>query len=626
MRGQLCGQLWRQAKWVACACIGVFMLVWSNSAAAQAALAPVPLAGSVEPGEHSELDATVQAPFHAAPGARATQARTFIVRLAYPGGIGRTAESGDTGGTGRAAGSGDTAGAAGVGAVGSAGAAGSVGSAGALPAHMAHPVAWRLTLSGPGPQGAVRRQWSGRASVGARTVSLALPWDGRADADARGRRAQVADGLYQLRLLAVADPGTPQEAQVEQQWQILVQRGRSAAPRVPAFHTGLQQLPSLDGQADYRIAYANLHSQTRHSDGGAALDACRGAQEPQTAPFGPIDAYLYAQHHGLDVLLASEHNHMYDGSDGTNPLANPAEAKALYQTGLAEAAAYTAAHPGFLALYGMEWGVINKGGHLNLFNSDQLLGWEKNARGELLADVETPKGDYAALYALMRERGWLGQFNHPAYAGQFLVNGQPLGYTPDGDAAMVLCEVMNTSAFSTNEQETENRRSNYEAACNRALAAGYHVAFSSNQDNHCANWGAAYGNRTAVLVASPAAGTPLSRDSFLEALRARRVFATMDKHAQLLFTANGKLMGERFDNRGPLHLATSFSNSAGRQAAVVAIFHGVPGSNGSVTQISEQAELTVTPASGPHFYYARLTQDDGNIVWSAPVWVNQLPE
>lgn len=581
---------------MACACVGAVLFAWSSSAAAQAQ-------AGAEPKEHSELDATVQAPFRATAGARATQARTFIVRLDFPDG-GRL-----------------------------------------------HAVRWSLTLSGPGPQGAVLRRWSGTEQVGASGRSIRLPWDGRADADARERRALVPDGLYQLRLLAVADAGTPQGTheeqgeqgeqaaqveqaeQVEQRWQIQVQRERSAAPRVPAFQAGMQQLPSLEGQADYRIVHANLHSQTRHSDGGAALDACRGAQEPQTAPFGPIDAYRYAQQHGLDALLTSEHNHMYDGSDGTNSAAEPSEAKALYQTGLAEAAAYSAAHPGFLALYGMEWGVINKGGHLNILNSDQLLGWERNGRGELLADIDTPKGDYAALYSLMRTRGWLGQFNHPASAGQFLVNGQPLGFTADGDAAMVLCEVMNTSAFSTNDQETETRHSNYEAACNRALAAGYHVAFSSNQDNHCANWGAAYGNRTAVLVSSMPAGatgtaTPqaLTRDSFLEALRARRVFATMDKHAQLLFTANGKLMGERFDNRGPLHLATHFSNSAGREAAAVAIFHGVPGGNGSVTAIADQASVTVTPAPGPHFYYVRLTQDDGNLVWSAPVWVNQLPD
>lgn len=567
---------WRPpwVPWLAGA--GVLFITWSNTPAAQ------------EPKEHSELDATVVAPFRATRIESATQARTFLIRLAYPDG-GRS-----------------------------------------------HAVRWTLTLSGAGPQGAVLRRWSGTQQVGADSQSVTVLWDGRADADAdadadanantRARRVLVPDGLYALRLLAVAAAGTPQQAQVhvEQQWHIQVQRGRGTAARVPAFQAGLQQLPSLDGRIVYRIAYANLHSQTRHSDGGAALDACHGAQKPQTAPYGPTDAYAYAHKHGLDALLTSEHNHMYDGSDGTNARAKPAEAKALYQTGLAEAAAYTNAHPGFLALYGMEWGVINQGGHVNILNSEQLLGWERNASGELLADVETPKGDYAGLYALMRERGWLGQFNHPAQTGQFLVNGQPLGYTPDGDVAMVLCEVMNSSAFSSNDEETETRRSNYEAGCNRALAAGYHVAFSSNQDNHCANWGAAYGNRTAVLVASAAAGTPVTRDSFLAALRARRVFATMDKHAQLLFTANGRLMGERFDNHGPLHLATHFSNSAGRQAAAVAIFHGVPGGNGSVTPVSNQASITVTPAPGPHFYYARLTQDDGKLVWSAPVWVMQL--
>jgi hypothetical protein len=40
-------------------------------------------------------------------------------------------------------------------------------------------------------------------------------------------------------------------------------------------------------------------------------------------------------------------------------------------------------------VYGLEWGVIDKGGHLNIFNSDELLGWEKNADGALLADTET---------------------------------------------------------------------------------------------------------------------------------------------------------------------------------------------------------------------------------------------
>jgi hypothetical protein len=314
---------------------------------------------------------------------------------------------------------------------------------------------------------------------------------------------------------------------------------------------------------------------------------------------------------------------MYDGSDGTKADAGPAAAKALYQAGLRTARGFSEQHKDFLALYGMEWGVISNGGHLNIFNSDELLGWEKNGKGELLADTLSPRNDYGALYTLMRQRGWIGQFNHPSLKDQFKVNGVALAYTPDGDEAMALCEVMNTSAFSTRDKEDETRRSNFEAACNKLLEAGYHLAFSSNQDNHCANWGASYTNRTAVLLP---AGEALTRDSFVAALKARRVFATMDKESQLVLTANGRLMGERFDNRGPLQLSVQFANGAGRRAATVAIMEGVPGRNGVVTQLASEATVKVTPSPGPHFYYAKLTQDDGKVLWSAPVWIKQLDD
>ena len=191
----------------------------------------------------------------------------------------------------------------------------------------------------------------------------------------------------------------------------------------------------------------------------------------------------------------------------------------------------------------------------SILNSGDLLGWERNAAGGLLADIATPRNDYATLYALMRQRGWLGQFNHPR-ADQFAIDGKPLAWTPDGDAAMVLCEVMNSNAFSTRTDESEPRHGNYEAGCNKLLEAGYHVAFSSNQDNHCANWGASSGNRTGVLIER---GEPLSADTFLAALKARRVYATMDKNAELILTANGRMMGERFDNKGRLTLEVRYT-------------------------------------------------------------------
>jgi hypothetical protein len=491
-----------------------------------------------------------------------------------------------------------------------------------------HPLRWRLDLLAQHGD-TVLRQWRGEGMLGGAALDQTVTWRSGPG---------TPNGLYRLRLRASVDDGP----ETEQSWPVAVglaapapasssrlaamaapaasaQQPRSfaAAPARPA---AAAPASSLAAAAPYDIYLGNLHSQTNHSDGGGTLSHCTGAQAPQSAALGPTDAWKYAQQRGLNFLMTSEHNHMFDGSDGTNADADPEAVKALYQSGLSEANHWNQANPGFLAIYGQEWGVINHGGHLNILNSGELLGWERNAGGKLLADDDTPKGGYGTLYALMRERGWAGQFNHPQ-RDQFAIDGKALAWNADGDEVMLLCEVMNTNAFSTSTDESETRRSNFEASCNALLEAGYHVAFSTNQDNHCANWGASYGNRTGVLLPK---GKPLTPENFLEALRARRVYATMDKHAQLVLSANGRVMGERFSNQGKLTLQAGYASKTGRRAASLTIFEGVPGRNGTVTALSTRALTSLTPAPGEHFYYARVTQDDGNMLWSAPIWVTQL--
>jgi hypothetical protein len=507
-------------------------------------------------------------------------------------------------------------------------------------------VGWKLELLSP--TGAIVERWYGNEKLTSKAIRTKVFWSGT-----RADKKPLADGVYQVRLQA-AETDTPVTANltsnsiatekfvdkllsntssdvITQTWDIQV--GKQVAAKLPNFSALARASRDISGNnkaatatmapangLPYTIYYGNLHSQSNHSDGGGALTACTGAQNPQSAAFGPTDAYQYAYNKGLDFLMTSEHNHMYDGSDATNASANPVTAKNLYQSGLAAATSFNSSHPNFLGIYGMEWGVINNGGHLNILNSTELLGWESNSSGQLIADTQTVKGDYAALYTLMRQRGWIGQFNHPATTGQFQINGVPLAYSADGDQAMVLCEVLNTSAFSTNTTESETGRSQFESACNKALEAGYHIAFSTNQDNHCANWGASFTNRTGVLLAN---GTTLSNQTFMDALRARRVFASMDKNSQLILTANGRIMGERFSNSGSLTLNANFANTAGRGVTTVAIYEGVPGRNGTVTLLSNTAVTTITPSVGEHFYYAKITQDDGNMLWSAPIWVTQ---
>ena len=380
---------------------------------------------------------------------------------------------------------------------------------------------------------------------------------------------------------------------------------------------------SLDppGGLPYRVYLANLHSQTNHSDGGGNVATCSSSQGAQTGQFGPADAYAYAMAAGLDALMTSEHNHYFDGSSGTNGSANPATVTALYQSGVQAALTHNLANPSFLALYGMEWGVISNGGHLNIFGGDMLYGWEYNSANQLLADVYTARSDYAALYAVMRQNNLVGQFNHPDTSGQFIIGGTSLAYDANGDEVMVLSEILNTSAFSNDTNEAETSRSSYAGAFDRLLERGYHVAPATNQDNHCANWGLSYTNRTGVLIPT---GSALTAQSFLDALRARRVYATMDRSSQIVLRAGDRLMGERFTNEGPLNLEVLFASSGGHTVSQVQIREGVPGRNGTVSVLATTPTHSSTPSPGSHFYYARITQEDGDLLWSAPIWVEQV--
>ena len=510
---------------------------------------------------------------------------------------------------------------------------------------------WQLDLLSP--RGALVRRWIGEAPLRDGRGSVRLTWDGKGE-----NGAPITAGFYSARLRAVPSVRLAAERKlpvldrakrsfadgrdelVDQRMDLRV--GKLATPRMPAFaglrHAG-HAAPSAPGKnggdtgtvgmasvaastLPYTIYYGNLHSQTNHSDGGTVLASCSGAESPQAGSYGPTDAYTMMQAQaGGDFLLASEHNHMYDGSTGTNTAATPSAANSLFNSGITAAANYRSAHPTFLALYGNEWGVISNGGHLNLINPDGLAEWEYNASGQLIGSVPTIKSDYANLYSVMKARGWIGQFNHPASSGQFIIGGTALGFDANGNDVMVLAEVLNSSAFSTNTTQTETSRSTYTTAWNMLLERGYHVAPTTNQDNHCANWGLSFRNRTGVLLPT---GATLSVANFVDALKARRVFATEDKTAQVVLTGNGLVMGQTISNSGALVLAANYASNGGGTVSRVQFFEGVPGRNGTVTQLFVGAgTYSFTPSQGAHFYYVQVTEADGDRIWSAPIWVNQ---
>jgi hypothetical protein len=497
--------------------------------------------------------------------------------------------------------------------------------------------AWRLDVVSA--DGQIIKAVHGETALHAGRGSHRLtPWDGRDE-----KRQILTAGFYTLRLTVVpavvldSERDLPVEARVTKSFALApeevieqsvdVRVGDVPAPVMPAFSglpLGRQPAKAVAATASlpYTIYYGNLHSQTNHSDGGTAIADCNGSESPQAGVFGPADAYaMMDTQAGGDFLLASEHNHMYDGSTGTNTSANPATANNLFTSGMNAATTYNTAHPDFLALYGNEWGVISNGGHLNVINPDALPSWEYNSSSQLIGSVATIKSNYADLYAVMKARGWIGQFNHPT-TSQFAIGGTGMAYHADGAEVMVLAEILNSSAFSTNTTETETGRSSYPGAFDRLLERGYKVAPSTNQDNHCANWGLSFRNRTGVLLPTSAS---LTTANFIDALKARRVFASEDKAAQLVLTADRAVMGQTVTHSGALTLTANYASSNGGTASRVQFFEGVPGRNGTVTQLFEGAGTYVfTPSVGAHFYYVKVTEADGDRLWSAPTWIDQV--
>jgi Bacterial Ig domain/Bacterial pre-peptidase C-terminal domain len=504
--------------------------------------------------------------------------------------------------------------------------------------------AYRLDLIAP--DGKLVQRYSGIERYQGKPLTLSFDWAGR------GGNSALADGIYEARLTAAAaDADTEPKgdgAEARAQSLLAAADEHGHAPHELSFKFALGPAPSAKMPAframalgnqlsqgeqprakalaaaaiaswPYTVYYGSLHGQTNDSDGGGDVASCNSSQAAQTGEYGPDVAFPYARGKGLDFFGNTDHNHYFDGSSGLGSIP-AATAKARFTAGVTVANNYTASNPGFLAMYGMEWGVISNGGHLNIFNSDELDSWEYDPSNQLYGHRFVAKNDYATLYSVMRAAGQVGQFNHPDTSGQFVVNGTDFGYTADGDEVMVLAEISNTNAFSNVENESQQPGSGYEAAFRKILERGFHVAPATNQDNHCANWGSAYTNRTAVLIPT---GTALTKASFVEALRARRVFATHDKNSQLVFSANGAIMGSRITNAGALNLSAGFANTAGRTVSLVEIWQGVPGRNGTMTLLTNSATHSFTPATGQHVFYAKLTQDDGKILWSAPIWVNQ---
>lgn len=347
-------------------------------------------------------------------------------------------------------------------------------------------------------------------------------------------------------------------------------------------------------QAQSLYLRGTFHSHSEYSDGNQAND-------PAYRDVYSCFSYIKQFTPEVEFWGISDHNH---GSAGM--------ARADYRRGVAEADSANA--DGTLAaLYGMEWGVISTGGHVLVYGIDSLIGWEGNNY-----DIFNSQTDYNGLFNKIAARGdrafaWLAHMEDTDY-GQLLA--QP--YNATWDDAIAGISLRNGPAFSVDTTYGSLPNFDFSDRYHDLLKKGYHVAPGIDHDNHYIVFGRTHPGRTVVIADS------ITLTALVRAVRSMRCYASDDWNAQVIFAVNGNGMGSIASDTGAASILLQVNDN--EPVSTVKIWYGIPGNGiapAVLTQVTGNSTVSFThvlPATTTYYYFAEITQADGDVIWTAPVW------
>ncbi len=350
--------------------------------------------------------------------------------------------------------------------------------------------------------------------------------------------------------------------------------------------------------------YGNLHGHSTHSDG-----------HPSTLE--PVNDYAFAmQAQGMDFLGISEHNHSTAGLHIAD------YKKGIVQADTTNGKLNIAGNP-FIALHGMEWGTISGGGHVVVYGYlDSLIGWETGSGPwgpTNNYDSYVAKSDYLALFDKVRSVPTaIATLAHPN-SGDF--TGLTGGYKGVADSAVSGVAIESGPAFSTSTTYNDFPASlAYITYYKNLLKQGYRLGANMDQDNHEMTYGTANTNRMVVLAKDR------TRESLLAGIKAMRIYATNDYNAKVSFTIGNYIMGSSILSPSDLTGAISVTDGDGEGISAIQLWGGkVRGGDATLLQTATtNTTFTTSAAQGETWYYfAIITQADGNKIVTSPIWVTK---
>lgn len=379
---------------------------------------------------------------------------------------------------------------------------------------------------------------------------------------------------------------------------------------------------SIDTSFPYQFFFGTTHAHSNWSDGGMPVTDCTSGKYGYAGGARPSDAWSYAKNNGdVDFLAVVEHNHLMQDACST---CTAQGIRDRYAAGFTNAQSATVSGS-FVGLFGMEWGVISGGGHINIYNQSKLMAWT----GEPY-HVLVDKSNYSQLYTAIRSNqgtlGSYGTFNHPE-----TTDFNSWARTADGDAVMRGLSIISGPAFNTSTSFSPGG-TRYTARFNQALSYGWKIAPEAHQDNHCWNYGNSTPNRTVALVPN---GTAFSQASLMSAMNIRRFYAAEDRNVQLIFrTSDGsRVMGSSFSSSANVGIYVAANDPNGDGVQKIEVWGGragtvsAPGAAAAVL-VSNTGSKTLSTTifkrtvGETWYYYIVAVQADGNVIWSAPMWIS----
>lgn len=362
------------------------------------------------------------------------------------------------------------------------------------------------------------------------------------------------------------------------------------------------------GEATFQRYFGQLHSHTQYSDGAGSLESAL--------------AYIKAlpDNANVDFVAFTDHSNYFDSKN------NPNVEAALYDTSLVKdsdpshswatykdtVAAFNAANVGkMVAIAGFEMTWSGGPGHINTFNTPGIV-----SRNNTTLNNKTKDAGLQAYYKLLSQTegvNSISQFNHPGTTfGNFIDFGY---WDAVVDTRMYMVEVGNGEG----QIGAGGYYPSYEQYI-MALDKGWHVAPTNNQDNHKGRWGNANDARDVILT------DDFTEDGIYAALRARRMYATEDKNLELDYTVNGNMMGSIIDVPAKLNFEISF-NDPDRTDSIAKVELVVNSGKVAYTwnSAADLAKGSVSVELAPEYtyYFVRVTEGDGDLAVTAPVWVGE---